>query len=266
MVSEMADPHEGIFARLNSALVTSTAYTDATLQAGVSYRFGVTAVDTAGLESPMSNLANYTACAFTISPTSRSHSGSQETGSIALSCATGCTWSATSSAGWITITSGASGTGNGTVNYTVAANTTGSTRAASINVADKSFTVSQATQSTTPPPPTTTGTHIADLDGVVLTSGTGWIAKVKIKVVNEKGLPVAGATVKGTWSAGYSGTGTSTVTGSDGWCRVKTPTLAKTKTSVTFTVTSVVSANPYQASSNKDPDGDSNGTQITVKR
>ncbi|HSC27807.1 MAG TPA: BACON domain-containing carbohydrate-binding protein, partial [Vicinamibacterales bacterium] len=54
-----------------------------------------------------------------------------------------------SNAAWITIASGANGSGNGTVGYNVAANTTTSTRTGTLTIAGKTFTVSQA--AATPP-------------------------------------------------------------------------------------------------------------------
>jgi hypothetical protein len=48
---------------------------------------------------------------------------------------------------------------------------------------------------------------------------------------------------------------------------VTTGNLAKSKTSVTFTVTGVTASGAtYVSSSNGDPDGDSNGTTITVNK
>ena len=45
---------------------------------------------------------------------------------------------------WITITGGASGTGNGTVGYSVASNTTATSRIGTITIAGQTFTVTQA--------------------------------------------------------------------------------------------------------------------------
>ncbi len=45
------------------------------------------------------------------------------TGTINVSTMSGCAWTASSGESWITITSGARGTGNGTVRFTVARNT-----------------------------------------------------------------------------------------------------------------------------------------------
>ncbi|MBP6821374.1 MAG: BACON domain-containing protein, partial [Acidobacteria bacterium] len=57
-------------------------------------------------------------------------------------------WTATSNAAWITITSGTSGTGNGTVNYSVATNT-GAIRSGTMTIAGQTFTVMQSASSTT---------------------------------------------------------------------------------------------------------------------
>ena len=45
---------------------------------------------------------------------------------------------------WITVTSGSSGTGNGTVSYTVAANTSTTSRTGTLTIAGLTATVTQA--------------------------------------------------------------------------------------------------------------------------
>jgi hypothetical protein len=47
----------------------------------------------------------------------------------------------------VTVTAGVSGTGNGTVNFTVAANGTGAARTATLTIAGQPFTVTQAAAS-----------------------------------------------------------------------------------------------------------------------
>ena len=83
-------------------------------------------------------------CMYWISPTSRSHSYVTETGSISVTASSGCPWAATSNESWITITSGSNGTGNGTVNYSVSANTSLSSRTGTINIEGYIFMVYQA--------------------------------------------------------------------------------------------------------------------------
>jgi hypothetical protein len=62
---------------------------------------------------------------------------------ITISTSAGCAWTATSQAFWATLTSPASGTGAGTVKFTVAANTDAA-RTSTLTIAGQTFTISQA--------------------------------------------------------------------------------------------------------------------------
>jgi hypothetical protein len=62
-----------------------------------------------------------------------------------------CAWTAAANVPWLTVTSGASGTGNGTVAFGVAANT-GTARSGSLTIAGQTFTVSQAAPPAPPAP------------------------------------------------------------------------------------------------------------------
>jgi pseudomonalisin len=55
----------------------------------------------------------------------------------------GCAWNASSNAGWIMISSGTSGSGNGAVNFTVQTNTVTSSRSGTLTIAGLTFTVNQ---------------------------------------------------------------------------------------------------------------------------
>ena len=82
-------------------------------------------------------------CMYSISPTSQSFkTASSGGGTVNVTATSACGWLATSNANWITIAAGNSGVGNGTVSYTVASNP-GPTRAGTITVAGKIFTVKQ---------------------------------------------------------------------------------------------------------------------------
>ncbi|HEY2933346.1 MAG TPA: BACON domain-containing protein [Acidobacteriota bacterium] len=84
-------------------------------------------------------------CTFTIAPTTQALPAAGGDGSIAVTASdSSCTWTASSNASFITISSGATGTGNGTVNFSVAANTTDSVRTGTLTVAGQTFTVTQA--------------------------------------------------------------------------------------------------------------------------
>ena len=85
-------------------------------------------------------------CSYSINSSAADSPTAGGTGSVAVTAPTGCTWTATSNAAWITVTAGASGTGAGNVTYTVAANT-GAARTGTLLIAGQSFTVKQ----TSPP-------------------------------------------------------------------------------------------------------------------
>lgn len=85
-------------------------------------------------------------CTFAISPGAQGFTAAGGAGSVQVNAADPCTWRATSNVNWLTVTAGASETGDGTVNYAVAANT-GPTRTGTLTVAGQTFTVTQlATQ------------------------------------------------------------------------------------------------------------------------
>ncbi len=113
----------------------------------------------------------------------------------------------------------------------------------------------------------TTGTvHVADLDATKSISKSKWTATVTVKVVDDTGALISGAVVTGAWSGGYTGTGTCT-TGSTGTCSMVTGSMKLTVTSVTYTVNNVTASGfTYDPASNTDPDGDSNGTAITIMK
>ncbi len=83
-------------------------------------------------------------CTYSISPTSQSFEASGGSGSVSVTATNGCSWTAVSNASWITVTSGSSGTGNGTVNYSVASNSSTSSRTGTMTIAGSTFTVSQS--------------------------------------------------------------------------------------------------------------------------
>jgi hypothetical protein len=82
-------------------------------------------------------------CTFTVTPTTPSVAGGGGTVTLTVTTASGCAWSASSNASFITVASGTSGTGSGTVTLTVASNA-GAARSGTVTVAGQSVTVSQA--------------------------------------------------------------------------------------------------------------------------
>lgn len=85
------------------------------------------------------------ACPFALSASTRSVGASGGTGSVEVTVPYGtCPWSATSDSTWLAITAGASGTGPGTVAYSVAANTDPVERTGRLAIAGQVVTVTQA--------------------------------------------------------------------------------------------------------------------------
>lgn len=83
-----------------------------------------------------------TNCVTAVSPTSQNFAGSGGSGSFNVSAPGGCNWTAVSTDSFVSITAGASGTGNGAVNFSVAANS-GPQRSASIVVGGQIFNITQ---------------------------------------------------------------------------------------------------------------------------
>ena len=124
--------------------VTQVTITD--LPNGSTYYFAATAYDNSNppIESTYSDEVNKDMCTYSISQTNASFSASGGTGSVSVTTQPGCTWTASSGASWLTITSGKNGTGNGVISYSVSANTNTDARTASSTFAGKVFTVAQS--------------------------------------------------------------------------------------------------------------------------
>jgi len=84
------------------------------------------------------------ACSFSLSPQSQSFDAAGGMGTVLVQASSECSWTATSSVTWITVVSGAAGTGNGAVVYQVQANITGRARSASLTIAGQTFMVNQS--------------------------------------------------------------------------------------------------------------------------
>jgi subtilisin family serine protease len=93
--------------------------------------------------APSAIFAPRSSCTYALVPTSQTYTAAGGAASISLSTQTGCPWTAVSNAPWITITGGTSGTGGGTVSYSVAANAITAPRFATITIAGLTFTVNQ---------------------------------------------------------------------------------------------------------------------------
>jgi hypothetical protein len=144
-----------------------------------------------------------TTCSYSITPTSRSVPVGGGNSTFSVATTSGCAWTAESEVGWITITSGASGSGNGTVGFTASANT-GPARTGTINIAGIDVSVTQ------PSGGTCTYT-VSPLTPAVAASG----GAVTVSVTTQGGCTwTAAESPNVSWvsiSSGASGTGNGSV-------------------------------------------------------
>jgi PKD repeat protein len=143
---------------------------------------------------------------------------------------------------------------------------TGGTYSVTLTVTDNAGATSTYAQTVTavPPPPPPLPIHVGDVDGASTTQQNLWTATVTITVHNSVHAAVAGATVTGVWSDSVGG---SCTTNAGGQCAVIRSGIPRKTTSVGFSITNVTRATlVYQPTDNHDPEGDSNGSVITVIR
>jgi serine protease AprX len=127
------------FTQIATSAVNS--YVDTGVAPGT-FSYKVSAVVTS-CASAQSNCTEATVtCAATLNPTSADYTAAGGSGTFDVQTGSGCDWTAVSNDSWIHITGGGSGTGNGTVSYSVDANSDGA-RIGTITAAGQTFTVNQ---------------------------------------------------------------------------------------------------------------------------
>jgi Viral BACON domain/Putative binding domain, N-terminal len=84
-----------------------------------------------------------TGCRYTVDSASQSVAAAGGSGNVTVHAAAGCGWSASTSVPWLMLVSGTTGSGDGRVQFTVAAST-GPARSGTLTIADQAFTVTQA--------------------------------------------------------------------------------------------------------------------------
>ena len=82
-------------------------------------------------------------CVFTLNPADRSINRRSRGGNIDVRTRPDCSWNASSSAGWLSITSRSSGRGSGEIEYRASENEGRADRTATIRVGDATFTLEQ---------------------------------------------------------------------------------------------------------------------------
>lgn len=83
-------------------------------------------------------------CTYSLNPTSLNIASGESASSFTVQTQAGCSWSASSSTPWISITNNSSNSGPGDVGLRIAANTTAATRSGTVRVGAQTLTVNQA--------------------------------------------------------------------------------------------------------------------------
>ena len=131
--------------------------------------------------------------------------------------------------------------------------------------ASQSTSTSRQVTVVAPPPPPPGLMHVGDLNGSSGTQAKSWSVSVVIVIHTQEHGNVENATVTGTWHDGVSGS--CTTTAALGTCEVLRSGLPRKGNNATFTVTGVTHPSmKLDAARNHDPDGNSNGTTIVVRR
>jgi len=212
------------------------------LQVGVTYEARVAANGPSGSsESAVSNTFSLTSVCgtSTISPGSVSPGAGASTGTVAVTST--CAWGSIANNNWITITSGASGTANGTLGYSVAVNTLTTPRTGTLTIAGKTFTVNQAAATTcsyTVGPPTSPQSIGVEggTGSITVTAGAGctWTAVSN----NTPWLTVtSGSSGTGNGSVGYSVTPTNSTSIRSGTLTIAGSTFTFNQTACSYTLT-----------------------------
>ncbi len=116
------------------------------------------------------------ACTYLVGPLNAEIAATGGTGTVVVSAGAGCAWTASSNAAWVSVTSGASGSGNGPVTFSVAANP-GGARSGTLTIAGQAFTVTQAAAAAPPPPPVSCTYSISPTSSsIAAAGGTGTVA------------------------------------------------------------------------------------------
>jgi hypothetical protein len=82
-------------------------------------------------------------CSYALSPASQTFTGIGGNGTVSLTTGGDCNWLAASHESWITINSARSGTGNGTLSYSVAVHSSTSSRTGTITAGGQTLTITQ---------------------------------------------------------------------------------------------------------------------------
>ena len=160
-------------------------------------------------------------CTYSVSPTTISVGSIATNRTLSIITGTQCSWTAVSGASWMTVTAGASGSGIGSVTFTIAANPDATPRTGTLTVAGQTVTVTQGvgTCSYSVSPTSISVDNLATSRTLSIISGTQcpWTATTTatwITIVSgASGSGIAPVTFNIAANPGAARTGTLTVAG-----------------------------------------------------
>ena len=108
---------------------------------------GTSSSTTVTMNNPISQTANFiqAQCSYSISPTNQSVGSNGGSGTINVTASSSiCAWNSSSNAAWISVISGNSGAGSGTVNFSVSPNSSTQSRSSFITIGGQNFAINQS--------------------------------------------------------------------------------------------------------------------------
>jgi len=125
------------------ATTGGTSYNAGTLNANTIYYWSIIAVNQMGQSSSPIWFFTTATCPLSVSPSAVFMDATSQSATINVTAFPSCAWSASAAGSFISITSGASGAGNGVVAFSVPANTTGADLTGSLSVGGEAASITQ---------------------------------------------------------------------------------------------------------------------------
>ena len=140
------------------------------------------------MNAPIVEAALFSQCAYALGSSAQTFLSATASSSVPVTALPGCPWQAASNAAWISVTLGGTGNGNGTVTYSIAANSTGSSRTGTMTIAGLTFQVTQSatavcSYSASLPSPSFSATGGAGTASVTAPVGCSWTAATTLSWV-----------------------------------------------------------------------------------
>ena len=119
--------------------------------------------------------ANSDKCSYALASSGQGFVSNGGSSSVSLTVLPGCSWQATNNVPWIAMSSNGTGSGSGSITYSVAANTSGVPRTGTLTIGGQTFTVTQSSVSTCSYSATQPNSPFSPTGGIgVLSVGAGY--------------------------------------------------------------------------------------------